>query len=332
MTSVDPHLHTPYYQSWNLAVQHSFPAAISLEIAYAGSKGTHLQSVTDPNQDPVPGPGDVQARRPYPQFGNLLAHQTSGGHASYNSLSVSLERRIAGGWGGRINYAYASNKNNIFGEHNQFSNDSNSVSRVVNSYDVEAEYANSIAETPHHFNFALTGELPFARGGNGLARTLLGGWSITALGYFQSGFPVAVIQSSNNSGVFGRVQRPNLTGTSPATSGGTYDHYDPACSCINNWFNPAAWSQAPAFTFGNAPRTDTRMRTPFKTQTDVALQKVEPLGSGSKTLMVRAEIINLFNNAQFNAPGTRFGSSSFGQISATRGFPRLLQVMVRFSF
>jgi hypothetical protein len=278
-----------------------------------------------------------QLLRPYPQFGDLLAHQVSAGHAVYHSLILTLERRIASGWGGRVNYTYSSNKNNIFGEHNQFSNDSNSLSRAVNSYDIEAEYAHSITEAPHHLNFALTGELPFGKGKShlsepGLARILFGGWSITGVGYFQSGFPVVVVQNNNNSGVFGRIQRPNLTGTSPATSGGTYDHYDPACSCINNWFNPAAWSTAPAYTFGNTLRTDTRMRTPFKTQTDVALQKVESLGNRGQTLMVRAEIINLFNNAQFNGPNTRFGSSGFGQISSTRGFPRLLQITLRFAF
>jgi len=117
-----------------------------------------------------------------------------------------------------------------------------------------------------------------------------------------------------------------------STSGSTDSHYnDPACGCINNWFNPAGWSAAPAFTFGNAPRTDTRMPTPFKTQTEVAFQKVEPLGGG-RTIMVRFEMINLFNHAIFNGPNTTFGSSSFGRITGTRGFTRLLQLMVRFAF
>ncbi len=115
------------------------------------------------------------------------------------------------------------------------------------------------------------------------------------------------------------------------TPGNTDSHYDPTCGCIANWFDTAAWSTAPAYTFGNAPRTDTRMRTPFKTQTDVALQKIEPLG-GSKQIMVRFEMINLFNNAQFNGPDTTFGGSSFGTITGTRGFPRMLQLMVRFAF
>jgi hypothetical protein len=73
------------------------------------------------------------------------------------------------------------------------------------------------------------------------------------------------------------------------------------------------------------------MRTPFKTQTDVAFQKTEPVGGG-KAIMVRAELINILNNTQFNGPNTTFGSSSFGHISSSRGFPRMLQLMVRFSF
>src|SRR5262249_30522241 len=150
--------------------------------------------------------------------------------------------------------------------------------------------------------------------------------------YLQSGFPVPSIQSTTNTGIFTRIQRPNRTGTSPVTSGGTEDHYDPGCSCINNWFNPGAWSTAPAFTLGNSPRTDSRMRTPFKTQTDVAFQKMEPLGKGGKALMIRAEIINLMNNVQFNGPNTTFGSSSFGTIDGTRGFPRMVQVTLRFVF
>ena len=276
-----------------------------------------------------------QLLRPYPQFGDILAHQVSDGRAQYHSLVLRLERPIVNGWGGRINYTWSSNKNNIFGELNQFSNNSTSVGRILNSYDVDSEYAHSITEQPHRLNFALTGELPFGKGKKhlsepGIARVLFGGWAVTGVGYFQSGFPVAVIQSSNNTGLFSRVQRPNLTSTSPATDGSTESHYDPACSCLNNWFNAAAWSAAAPFTFGNAPRTNTDMRTPFKTQTDVAFQKTEPIGGGA--LMIRAEIINIFNNAQFSGPNMTFGSSSFGRISSTRGFPRLLQIMARFSF
>jgi hypothetical protein len=369
---VDQFRKSPYVHQFSVDLQRELPGGIVAGIGYVGARterigvGGNDSGVININQldprfqslgsallDPVPNPffGDPrfgaladsptiprgQLLRPYPQFGDLLAHQVSEGRARYHSLILRLERQIRNGWGGRINYTYASNKNNIFGERNQFSNDSNAQARPVNSYDLDAEYSNSVTEQPHRFNFALTGELPFGRGKSrlsepGLARALLGGWTITATGYWQSGFPVVVVQDNNNSGVFGRIQRPNLTGTSPATGGSTEDHYDPSCSCIRNWFDPAAWSSAAPFTFGNAPRTDTRMRTPFKTQTDVAIQKTEPIGGGGKQLMIRAEIINIFNNTQFNGPNIRFGSSSFGRISSSRGFPRLLQILLRFSF
>jgi hypothetical protein len=368
---IDQFRQSAYVHQYSLDFQRELPGRLVAGIGYIGATSRRLgvggnddntlninqldprfQAMGSALLDPVPNPffGNTafgpfadqrtiprgQLLRPYPQFGDLLAHQVSAGRARYHSVVLRLERPIRNGWGGRINYTWSSNKNNIFGERNQFSNDSNTLARPVNSYDIEAEYSASITEQPHRLNFALTGELPFGKDKTrlsepGLARVLFGGWAITAVGYFQSGFPVAVIQAANNSGVFGRVQRPNLTGTSPATSGNTESHYDPGCGCIANWFNPAAWSTAPAFTFGNAPRTDTRMRTPFKTQTDVAFQKTEPLG-GTKQIMVRFEMINIFNNTQFNGPNMTFGSSSFGRISSSRGFPRLLQLMVRFGF
>ncbi len=96
VTSVDSRLRTPYYQSWNFAVQHSLPGSISLELAYAGSKGTHLQGVRDPNQVPVPGPGDVQPRRPLPQFGGFTAI-TNIANSNYNSFQVKAEKHASHG-------------------------------------------------------------------------------------------------------------------------------------------------------------------------------------------------------------------------------------------
>jgi hypothetical protein len=274
--------------------------------------------------------------RPYPQFGDVLAHQVSEGKGRYHSIVARLERRILNGWGGRINYTWSRNMTNVFGERNQFSNDSNNLARPLDSYNLDAEYAHSVTEQPHRLNFALTVELPYGKGKSrlsepGLARILFGGWSITGVGYFQSGFPVVIIQNNNNTNLFSRIQRPNLTGQDPATSGSTESRYDPSCSCINNWFNQAAWTLAPAFTFGNSPRTNTGMRTPMKTQTDIAFQKVEPIGGG-RTFMLRAEIINVLNNTQFNGPNTTFGATQFGRITGLRGFSRLLQITARFAF
>ena len=73
--SADLRFKSPYYQQWNVSVQRDIGWNTLLEVAYVGSKGTHLQVLRDYNQ-PQPGPGDPQERRPYPQYGQLrVDHQ-----------------------------------------------------------------------------------------------------------------------------------------------------------------------------------------------------------------------------------------------------------------
>ncbi len=271
-----------------------------------------------------------QLLRPFPQFLDVLAHQVSAGIARYDSLIVKFERRITRGWGANINYTFSRNKDNLFGEVNYFSNNSNARARALDNNNLEAEFAHSVIEAPHRLNVSGVYELPFGKGKryldtSGPADWFLGGWQVAAIGSYQSGFPVAIVQNNNNSGLFGSFQRPNLVaGQDPKTSGGTEDR-------LNNWFNKAAWSEAAPFTFGNAPRTDTRARTPLKANWDIAFQKNQRL-SERFTLQLRAEIINAFNDANFLGPENRFGNANFGRITQVGGFPRLLQWMARVQF
>ena len=109
----------------------------------------------------------------------------------------------------------------------------------------------------------------------------------------------------------------------PYLTGDPTGSYDRSCGCIR-WLNPAAWSQAAPFTFGNAPRADGRVRTPMRRLFDLAIQKAHRIGS--KTVSVRAEMINVLNFADLRGPSTAFGDGSFGQIREAAGFPRLLQL------
>ena len=93
--------------------------------------------------------------------------------------------------------------------------------------------------------------------GGGVGDALLGGWPVTVAGRYQTGFPVNISQSSNNSGLLGSNQRPNLVeGVDVMTSGSQEDR------AVSGWINPAAFTAAPAFTFGNVPRTNPDWRGP----------------------------------------------------------------------
>jgi hypothetical protein len=182
----------------------------------------------------------------------------------------------------------------------------------------------SLLDMPHRLVIAPFVELPFGEGkrwfSSGVGRRLLGNWTIAALGSFESGFPLNVTQLNNNTGSLGGGQRPDLvSGVDPNTDGS-----------ITNYINAAAYSPAAPFTFGNAPRTNADIRTPFRTNWDASVTK--NIKFGTKTAQVRADLLNMFDNVRFLGPVTALGNASFGAITAQGGLPRSVQLTVRFSW
>src|SRR5258706_2321118 len=103
----------------------------------------------------------------------------------------------------------------------------------------------SNAHVPSHLPFG-TGQ-PFARGASGVADKLIGGWqwngSITA----QSGFPFTPLVGSNSSGT-GETQNPDVPFRNPAFNGPVI------LGRVDQWFDPNAFVQPLAGTFGNVAR------------------------------------------------------------------------------
>lgn len=75
--AVSPDARTAYLQHWSFSAQYSMGARTSVQLAYAGSKGTALVHSRDLNQ-PSPAPGDIQSRRPVPTVGSIFFTETSG--------------------------------------------------------------------------------------------------------------------------------------------------------------------------------------------------------------------------------------------------------------
>jgi hypothetical protein len=236
------------------------------------------------------------------------------------------------GWGIRANYTFSVRKDNQFGEGNSLSPNPQGA---VDNFNLEREFGYSLIDAPHRFNISGTLELPFGEGKHWLSRggvlaTVLGGWAVSGVGFYQSGFPVVVSQASNPALAFGFGQRPNIvTAVDPQPPGSPEDNYDATCNCIR-WLDPAAWSAAPAFTLGDAPRADVRTRTPMRKNWDIALQKTHAVGGSRVTL--RAELINVFDDPAFFGPRVGYGLGTFGQITAVGGFPRTLQLSARIAW
>jgi hypothetical protein len=284
----------------------------------------------------------AQLLRPYPQFGNILARHVLEGKSRYNAAVIEWSKRMTHGLGGRVSYTYSVLKDNQVMEGNFYSaggfNPLNNYNYILGSvyYNPDADYTYSINDVPHRVIIAPIFELPFGRGHalaqSGVADAVLGGWILSTAINLQSGFPLEV-QQSDNTGTFSAVQRPNIVPGVDLATPGNYEDRLESTNPPAAWLNPAAFTAAPAFTFGNAPRTITEVRSPGQANVDASFIKNFRIG-GSKTAQLKIETLNLFDRPNVRALQNRntFGNSNFGRIGIQAGFMRITQIMFRFSF
>lgn len=89
---------------------------------------------------------------------------------------------------------------------------------------------------------------------------------------------------------------------------------------------------APGFTFGNIPRTNGDIRSPFRTNWDIVFNKSFRTG-GSTRADLRFEILNAFNQPKFAGfDSVSHGAQTFGRVSTQAGFMRIWQISFRFAF
>jgi hypothetical protein len=276
-----------------------------------------------------------QLLRPFPAFGDVLMHEaTAGSKRQYNALSLQLDKRTSGsGWGGRFSYTFSQTKDNQFGESNTYAW---RTATAQNNYDLDAEYATSIYDSPHRIILAPIINLPSPANRNSAAYALAGGWNLSAIVELVSGAPLNAVISSGTSdanlGLFGGRQRPNLTGD-PNTSGSDQDRVSSDAHPNARFFNASAFANPGAGKYGNAERTNPDARFQFRKNVDLVLAKATRFG-GSQIGEIRFEILNLTNTAKFgnDATNNAVNTSAFGRVSTQAGFMRIWQLSFRYRF
>jgi hypothetical protein len=352
-------------QQYTLDIQRQLPKGIVLSAGYIGSWSSHLtlsgtgSAAVNLNQlspdvplgsylrDTVPNPFykkpgvaatlsaqptivRAQLLRPFPEFTSVNVQRVHAGFARYNSMVIKVEKRASNGLSIRSSWTWSKNLDNIFGESNFFVTGSGTAR---NNYDVtNGEYAYSIIDTPHRVIITPIYELPFGVGrpwlnGGGWADKVLGGWTLSCVGTFQTGFPIAITQTDNSFSQ-GGLQRPiRALGVDPATSGKVQDRLavGPSGSAF---INKNAYLIAPAYTFGDLARNVADIRTPSQTNFNVSLGKTTRITEAVK-LTLRVEANNATNTPKFGGPNANLSSTTFGTITTQVGFSRQLQWMAR---
>jgi hypothetical protein len=367
--SYQPRAYAPDYEipervyQYSVSMQRELPLQMVATAAYVGSQGrnlflrswsnkiTSVQTNANPTGnaviirefDIVNADGSIQ--RPFAE----VDYKTSGGHDSYNSMQLSLVRRMNQGLTLNAQYTLSKSYGNTSG--------SNEALTAGNPYDFDYDIGYNSFDVRHTFNLSALYSLPFGAGrafmGNakGVQQALLGGWDVGAIVNARSGLPidlrvtrpdvvyvdgagnvypsaaadrVAVINTLGGGGSR-NVRRPNLIpGVDPYLKNGL------------QWLNPAAFSIPAPGEFGNLQRG--ALRGPGFSQVDMLINKRFSLG-GNANFEFRAEIFNLLNRDNFanpvatlpnalgvgtnliqpNQPFTSGAAGTFGRLTSTVG-------------
>lgn len=347
-----------YVQEYSFQVQRELPAGFVITAGALGSHSLHLlesgqnidqlnpedfdlgSALTQAVPNPMYGNGGVgtvgtptvprsQLLLPFPEYTSITLANADTGSARYYSFYFRAQRRFANGLSLLASYTWSRSMDNLIGVSLAGASQIAAQSGAQNAYNLNGEWSLSTQDAPNRFTTAITYELPFGKGKpflNTSRRVLnyaVGGWSVNAFSVIQSGFPLLITQPNNNSVIGATYQRPNATGISPETSSSTDQR-------INDWLNPAAFSQAPRFTFGDISRF-INVRGPGLFNWDLSVFK-SFLITERINAQFRAESFNATNTVEFGNPNTTFTSPTFGVITSQINSPRLIQLGVRVTF
>ncbi len=313
--------HEDTTKMWNVGVQRELGWNTVLDVSYVGTRGTHIFRSFNVNV-PMPGPGNVNQRRPYFSVapGITTINQRDGaGSTWYDALQLKLDKRFAHGLQALMAYTYSKTEDNIatLGIH----------PTLAVRQRAPGASGSKVLDIPQIFTGSLTYELPFAQSASGLAKTLGAGWAFSAITLFHSGDPLDIRVSASQLND-GGGNWPNITCDPMANAPRT----------PQQWFDTSCFANPAQFQFGNYKYSNARGPTVFNT--DMSLSKRTAIGKAS--LEVRLDVFNVFNRAHFANPGAAglgtantgltFGTTAFGSISAVRLPPREAQFGVRFLF
>jgi hypothetical protein len=349
-----------YSQQYNFGVQQQLGSSFMFSLVYGGAKGTHLPFSglnidTLPDQDlslgaalvnQVPNPyyGIISSKYslgaptipagqlllPYPEYSGLGIQADNVANSTYNSMQVTAQQRFA--HGASINAAYTWAK--LISDTDTLTTWLEpGVAGVQDPRNLNAEKSLSSDDARQRLVVSYVYDLPFGRGMRfgsnvpGVLNQLLGGWGFGGVTTVQTGFPLGFTTAQNLTNSFGGGSRPNVVpGCNKMVPGNETQR-------INQWFNPACFTQPAPFTFGDESRNDPDLRASGVANWDASMYKTFPFTHNEATnLQFRAEAFNLFNRVQFGYPGTQQGASNFGIVSSQLNNPRLLQFSLRLNY
>ncbi|PYS64205.1 MAG: hypothetical protein DMF74_07730, partial [Acidobacteria bacterium] len=224
-TVFDRHLRTPYFHQYNMSVQYRVRTDLLLEVAYVGTRGLNLfrnvginQARLASPQHPIINevlralnlpedvittntPANAQLRAPF-QGASIIgfAQSQTTAQSSYNSLQISLTKRLSKGLQLLGSYTYAKSIDNASGGVSGGAGvDSGPI--LGNQHDNRANRGVSDFDRTHRFVLSYLWDLsrPALAAKSTAGRLLFSDWQVAGIITAMSGMPIDIVDSGAGS-------------------------------------------------------------------------------------------------------------------------------------
>ena len=315
----------PASYQYSFGVQHALNAKSVLSVSYVGNQNRHQNDYSEynlPSASALPGliggttKYNLAPGLPFPGFHSIrLAGNEANSH--YNALQVDLNSQIGRDLQLRAYYTLSRAIDPSTG-----GNGGGDLANVSNPY---AGWVYDVGpsgyDRTHNAAFNFIYDIPvFRRSSSRLLRSTVGGWQVSGIVVVESGLPINVGISGNQSGngLPNATNRPNLTGSI------SYPH------TIGQWFDTTAFTLPAVGAFGTLGHN--ALRGPGRDNWNMSLFKSFTFSEtrGSR-LEFRVESFNTWNHTQFNNVSANLGDSKFGQLTSAFD-PRIFQLGAKLYF
>lgn len=265
-----------------------------------------------------------QSLRPYPQYQNIVTGTQNGdksGHSSYHAFILRADRRMARDLTFQWNYVFS-----------KLLTDSDTYyangGAAMDHYNRRLEKSIGQNDQTHVFKFSTLYSLPFGKGQrwvtDGFWSHLLGGWRMSAIMIYSSGFPIALTRN-NPLVIFNGATRPFVDTYEGWRAPIAGDEFDPN---VDRFLRPANQFPAQPASFGNATRYNPKVRAFWDQTENISVAKTFNITEGIR-IDLRGEAFNLFNRTIFGTGSTNLNAGNFGIVVNQVNDPRQMQVALK---
>ena len=313
------------------SVPAGFPAQLNCNSGLAGSIHQYFPQFTADPQLDFPAGAFASLPNGVPWYLSV-ARQNTEGLSNYNSLQVSLIKARTHGLYATVAYTYSHALDDGSGYESgtgQGGYNGAGPSHIYTPGFTYLNYGDSDYDARNRLVASYVYAIPVfsAIANNALLRETIAGWELSGVTALQSGFPTDLLQGAtrslwcDGSGKFGCGDVPvtssfHLTKINPRKISTFSIDGSPTPTTGHFFFDPTPISDEPIGTFGNVKRG--LLHGPGFNYSNMRLAKNFHLGtSESRYVQLGVEGFNVFNHANFAAPGGNFANKSvFGEVTS----------------